>query len=445
MKDLILINDKAVRLKAFAEAEKLIKKLDRIEDDLKSFYDQDQRLFSNWFDLSFREQRQNLSGLHIELRELVKFHNWLIAVVKIKDISMPEAFVILRAEELQYQNGSAEIRAWIEEERRLRDEFILQEMRAGSESLFEENEDDEATKETPPPRDEEEEIIFTELQRMSNKKIQTICKDRESAFRLLGMALTLIRTDEEKTLFLRIWDFVPRQYQDSFAMHFTKETGTSLKRVIEEMRDDVENFNPHSQKKAAQTESAQEQKSAPKGPEALKLLYRKIVRRLHPDLQANQQEPSLWQKKMWNRVQTAHQKQDHQELDKLLRLVLIRSRDLQELTLAEILESQTWLEEELELINGEAKELKQQPAWGFSRKKSYEALKRKLEKSLRQEMQPLEDQVHELKSEHAMLELLAKAGQTKRDRRREHQGRRSIANRAPGYKDRSFKQRSFFD
>jgi hypothetical protein len=96
LKHLLVIDDQRICKVAFSEAEKLIKKMDRLEQDLESFHVQDQRLFSSWFDLTFRKEQQQIVERHEEHRALAKFHNWMIAIAQQLDISLPAALLILR-------------------------------------------------------------------------------------------------------------------------------------------------------------------------------------------------------------------------------------------------------------------------------------------------------------------------------------------------------------
>ncbi len=60
--------------------------------------------------------------------------------------------------------------------------------------------------------------------------------------------------------------------------------------------------------------------------ETFKLLYRQLARKLHPDMNASDQE-SDWRKSMWLRVQQAYKIEDKKEMTKLFHLVLLRNSD----------------------------------------------------------------------------------------------------------------------
>ena len=44
--------------------------------------------------------------------------------------------------------------------------------------------------------------------------------------------------------------------------------------------------------------------------ETVKLIYRQLVRKLHPDLQEGEKQQTIWQKKIWMRAQLAYQSKD---------------------------------------------------------------------------------------------------------------------------------------
>ena len=134
-KSLVVIDDRSLRKAAFTKAEKLLKKLERLEGNLKTFHDTDQRLFQDWYELTFREDRKNIESLHDQYRELCRIHNWIIAIARQRDLSMPEAYAVFRDEDELYKTGSPEDKRRIAEERKRRDEFILSEVEKRTNSM----------------------------------------------------------------------------------------------------------------------------------------------------------------------------------------------------------------------------------------------------------------------------------------------------------------------
>lgn len=354
MRSVLIIDDKKIRKEAFAQAEKIIKKLDRLEGNIESFHIEDQKLFTDWFALTFREMRREIESKQNQYRALCDFHNDIITMAKMFRISLPEAILKLRLEEDAYARGTDQDRVRIDLERLRRKEFLQQEID------FEFNLD----------QDEDEDDVY------------------EDEFGL--------EDDEE-----------PAESEEFAQQEFDLDEAEDLGRP---------------------QPAGDEKFKAALHLEALKFAYRKLVRRLHPDLQEGQQGLSHWQKKMWDRVQSAYRDQDRSALEKLLKLVQIRNRELNDITVSEIRESQHWLKDELQRMGREARGLKSLPAWGFSRRKSYAPLQRKLERQVRRELETIDATINELAEQHRFLELLGVTESQRRPRARTR--RRSRARRS---------------
>jgi len=433
MKHLICIDDQSIRRQAFHLTGRILQKLDRLESDIESFHLQDQQLFSDWFDLTFRNLRKSLEKHHEEWHDLCKFHNWIIAESKRQGISMARALLFLRSEEASYSDGTTETKAKIEAEREARDQFIRQEIEREFGPSFDPSDFDEADdiedegldRSQEPDAEEEREArkAMDRLNELSDKKLRKICREPGEADAILSMLVSHIRSDQDRDLILRVWSFTPDKYQKQFAREFFEGTGVSFHHILNQLRQDQLENEPQENAESAdeaefdasfqggQKDSRRgERHGHPKSAqelESFKLLYRKLVRRLHPDLNQESLSKTHWHKKMWARVQHAKQGQNKMALEKLWRLVLIRSGDLNELTLSEIRESHDWLDDELKQLGQEAKALKRLPAWGFSRKKDLKPLKRKLEKGVRAELEKIQDKVEDMKSQHSYLEFVA--------------------------------------
>lgn len=450
MRGLLVIDDVPLRKASFSAAEKIIKKIDRLEGNIAAFHDTDQKLFNDWWALTFRSSQSQIEDLHEKLKGLSQFHNWIIAVSRQLDIEMPRAYRLLRMEQENYAHGDAEQRQRIEEARRDRDRFIREEMERefrehyGDEDFDDDDEDAEfdGGDDSPPPRTPDEEELFDYLNSLSDKRIRQICQHHDEAMETLSFALGLGRKVEDYKLFLRIWEQAPHKLQQRFAKSFSKGTGVSLQTVIERMRQalaEVENESAsHSEDDEEMDEDpftddfigsgARHSTSTHLPPvdlEKLKLIYRKLVRRLHPDLQDTHihAKQILWQRKIWDRAQTAHRNQSLEELERLYKLTLLRQKELHDLTIGEIRESCHWLSGEQERLQNETNGLKRLPAWGFSRAKSHATLQKRLQKDFDRQAQQLEEEIGRLESQHEFLEFLSQ--QTDRPAPRKRKSRRS--------------------
>jgi hypothetical protein len=111
MKSLIVIDDKSIRRKAFRDAELIIRKIDRLEAGFDDFHRIDQKLFTDWYALTFREHENRIRSLRDQYRELAQFHNEMVTIARMHDVSMPEAYRILRDEQDLFETGSEKQKA----------------------------------------------------------------------------------------------------------------------------------------------------------------------------------------------------------------------------------------------------------------------------------------------------------------------------------------------
>jgi hypothetical protein len=391
MSNLIPLDDRKIRKQAFASLEKLLKKLQRMEGHVESFHDQDERLFHEWFELTFRDANREVANLRDQYRELADFHNHMHALAQMEDLALPEAAYMLREEERIYQSASSEQRCGIEEDRRLREQFIR--------SQTERNERREASD----PEDLEEVELLNEL---DHEELEEWCASAPAAFLLLGKTLHVASYTKDFELFFRLWEATHPKIQRDFARQFEKRNGYSLMEALEQMR---ERF-------SARGGSGLDRDG--ERAEALKLQYRQLVRKLHPDVHEPEGRASneVWRKKMWEQVQEAYEREDLQGLNRLYHLVLLRTRDLEQLRLSELHLSHRWISDEIERMAEMMKRLRRKPAWGFSRRKNFEPIKRKIERDLHKARRDLESQVIELRVHHAHLERLGRESLRRRAR-----------------------------
>lgn len=427
MRNLIPVDDRKIRKQAFSRVDRLLKKLQRMEANVESFYDRDQRLFHDWFELTFRTQKQRMSDLQTEYRDLAEFHNWMIALAQMEDLSLAEAAVRLSDERARYEVGTVEERWKIDEIRRLREEYIRAESEREHRRARRDANEEEPMRYSPPDDEDLEELAL--LAELPNDELENWVADPDIAFLLLGKTLRAAHYSNDYRLFFRIWDVLHPNIQRQFSRAFQKHRGESLEALIEEMREDKgesEIANAQNAHEFAEGSFAEETQAQPKErgqtaaekEESLKLVYRQLARKLHPDMHVgDSRESADWRKGIWLRVQQAYQNKNSRELSKLFHLVLLRTRELNDLRLSELHLSHQWLEDEIAQTADSISNLRRQPAWGFSRRKDFAPVERKLERKLSKDMRALEDQVFELKSHHAFLVRMGRADSAGRRRR----------------------------
>lgn len=411
MRTLIRIDDKKLRQQAFASAQTLLKKLDRLERQIETFERRDQRQFHDWHELMFRERRQRVERVRDEYRKLCELYNAMIALSRQENLALPDALVFLRSEEERYRSGSAEVRRDIEEKRLAREEFARleaeDEMREAQRR--EEKQKRKAEKTEASEKQERDEELAA-IMAMDDEEVLQWCKSPEIVGAWLWLGIWAARENGDARAFFRVWSLTDNKLQKLFTRRFESEYGIPLKEVMDKMRglQDSDPKRPDPQPANPGGDFAGPGSVTALSPElraeTIKLVYRQLVRKLHPDLQAHEGAQSVWQKKIWFRVQQSYRERDLEGLDKLLRLVLLRSGELNALRLSEIVASRQWLESELGQTERGIRDLRRSPAWGFSTRKDYAPVVRKVEKQLEAERLAVESSLFELQGELRRLE-----------------------------------------
>lgn len=424
MQSLVLVDDMEIRKKAFSRIDRLLKKLQRMEANLESFFSRDKRLFTEWFELTFRASRQQLDLLRGEYRELVEFHNWMHALAEMEDLPLTEAALRIREEIRMYVSGSDDDRRNIDNMRALRDDFVRAQLHENQKTkdrrraAREEDEMSRARSQTLDPSDIEELEHFSSL---SDAEIEEWCSDSEVAQLFLGKILRVASFTGDYHLFFRVWDLLHPKVQQQFARDFQRKTGESLDMVLASMREKVELEDAAEEAFGGEplagtpNERAAADEPKPLTPkvETFKLLYRQLARKLHPDMNSTPDEAD-WRKNMWLRVQSAYKDENLKEMTKLYHLVLLRSRDWQALRISELHITHEWLSDEISTTNDYLKDLRRQPAWGFSRRKNFAPIEKKIERDLARERKVLEEQVTDLRIHHNFLERMGRESKRRR-------------------------------
>ncbi len=456
MSSVLIIDDAKVRKEAFREVEKLLKKLERLEGNLDAFHREDQRIYSDWVNLTFHKKRMQVETLQSKLRELMRFHNWMVAISEQDDIARPEAILKLREEERAYKKGDAKTCLEIEKTRRLRDEYILRQIEQdfgdepeGGCGIDEDPHEKTAQgKNGAPLRNRHDEALFQKLNGYSDKKLRQRCGSFDEALELLSQVFELVRSDLEFKLILRIWESCSNRVQEQLSKDFLRHNNTSLNSAIEEIREVVsqaenlhtdrsgenskDDLSEHCSDEAqdfqenfmGDAKAAKPKRQTPEIIELAKLTYRKLVRILHPDVSESGQQ-TVWQKKTWSEVQQAYRSLDLPKLQKLMFLVSIRERRLNDLLVSEILKSTDFIQTNIRALEFEIKNLKSLPAWGFSRKKDTSVLERKIGKEIDEERRAVQDEIASLESQHEYLALIGEMGARSNRRRTNHRKRRT--------------------
>jgi hypothetical protein len=468
---LVVIDDREIRLRAFTEAERWIRKIETLSDKIASFHSRDQMLFDRWFDLTFRADREHLNVLQEQLRDLTRFHNWMVTEAKRRDISMPEAYIWVKREEEAYAKGTEKERDEIDRIRADRDEYarraIEEEYREAFGPKFGERVEDQD--EFSPFRDDPEEDPeeprskagpsladldprsrreWEERESMSDSEIKEQFEDREGALTFLFRALDLGTEAGDISFFLRPWDLAPDRVRREFRKLFRAFTGEKLEDVLADLAAEAdEEENLHSERfgdfDAREDEydaflgRRRPGRPAPLTPaqgETLKLTYRKLVRILHPDVRGGGlvNRMTTWMNEMWDRVQKHYKEGDIRGLEQIHRLTLLYTKNLNSLTLSEIEEGTEELEHDWRALEAQSKSLQRMLAWNFSKKKDLAPLERKVRKSMEPSRISLLEQIGEIQEQHQRLEAWVHSTSSHQSARRRSRSGTSAGRKANG-------------
>lgn len=464
VRDLLVIDDWKLRLKLFAEAEAVIKKIDKVERDRDNFSNQDQRLFTDWYELTFRQEKKELEERHQEYIALAKLHNDIIAVAEMQDIPPHRAYLFLKEEEKRYQAGTDSQRAEIDKLRQERLEFAQKAMDEEYGSAADEDEDfedflDEMMNEKVDVSDlrKEDRLFYQHLKSADPAQLREEFSGAEE-LPMARSAIWVASMVEDSHLLVKIWDLLSAKTQRHLSKDFKKNTGGPMEDFINSLRntlsreafnasrreddpEDSENgfFDGFIQSPRKQTFTLSENAE-----QELKLIFRKLARLIHPDSQDPQLSESLktWYQKVWQQVQEAYKAKNLQQLKKLEIMATIRLKELNSLTFAEIKASTHWLEEELAELRASLKSLEKHPAWKFSTKRSYETLIKKIKKEFESNLAPLLKDIDQLKELHHFYERASNSNPNLRT-----SGRKRKAKKRPSrnVKRKNSPQMSLFD
>ncbi len=458
-RDLLIIDDRLVREKYFSQAHEVLTKIDEMETKIQAFHSTDQRLFDQWFRLTFKEDQAVVDRSREDLKQVARFHNWVVATALKLNIEMPQAYVLMKEEERLWDLASAEEKKKIDLEREARDRYVSAEVHGRDNESYRFDSDDEAGSEMNAQigtvLSHLEILIFQQdfehlpqiadrieqISELPDSEIKYWLKEQDAAFLLFDLSLSWSESQNDFSFFRRIWSLMSNKQKKDFSEVYSLLSGRSMQELLddigaseesrtsskgedgnEDLDDDETAFqfdeNSESRGNSKTDPSGRRSKSGSKGQhkkifenEKLKSLYRKLVRKLHPDLQASRSADHSegWTAKAWEMVQKAYHGADVAGLQKILKLTLLRSKALDQLTLDEITDARKWLKKDLDVLESESQHLKLSPAWGFSQKKDYAPLSRKIEKDFRQMLNQVRFQIAEVRRELDMLEVLSTA------------------------------------
>ena len=441
----LIIDNRPIREAYFLEAQKVILKIEKFEEKIRIFHTEDQKLFNQWQDLTFRKHRAGHARAQSQYLELARFHNWIVATAHKLSIEMPKAYILMREEQIRWNTGDEDVRREIDQHREQRDSYIRNEMNGRYNESYE-TDDDDADDSTDGGLDgldyfldRIEEVVLDEnadfeslrsahermkrLTELSEEELERGLSDDEVSFLLFDVSLNWGQKSQDYSLFKRLWKLMSGEQREYFGSVFASVTENSIEELLLEIGlsadfDDISEFASEEElDDAIFNEEYVDQPIRPKkrDPESeatadvrLKSIFRKLMRKLHPDMHAATGEvPSIWVQRIWDLVQKSYSERDVASLERLFKVTLIRMSSFDELSMSELSEAKHWLKQDFKALEKEAAALKNSWAWGFSKKRNYNSLLSKIEKEYDRELRIVLAEIETLQDQHQMLETLA--------------------------------------
>ncbi len=401
---LLIIDNGPLKKQAAEQAQIWLKKIEDFELALKKFNDVDQPLFTKWYNLTTHPLREELEALTDEYSKLIEFHNTMIFIVNDQDVSMAQAYLILKEENERFEAGDAVVRGEIENLRELRKRLIEDDL--GPEENFEGH----GSRGADAPResgrdhgDDDDRLRFFE--KLTDSQISEILRDPDDGPSFLMNAVAILLQASRGDLLKKFWKLAPGALKKNLNQMARKNLGHSLEDLFEERPGGFQEEGEAPRVAKAKPTPSKETKAEEERLK-LKTLYRKIVRKIHPDQFSDEVTPEIksWLGGLWHKVVHFYDKEDAQALEALHHKIVLRLKKYEELSVSEIHAAAKSLEKELQELLREQKNSRQGPAWNFSELKNYKKVQNQVSKPFRLEKKRILENIEELELEHEILE-----------------------------------------
>lgn len=383
-RSLAVTDDRKIRRDLFLATHNLLKKIRNLEKDHADFLRWDQILYEDWYNLTFRKERLVIEQLEKRYRTLTTFHMHLKHVAETSNVSFSRAYILLKEEEHQYQYGDQEWKFVID---RLRQQRLAWASKRDTEhnskvnhaeSLYL-NEDLKGAKDTGlHALNRKARSVYHYLHDVSDEMMVRHFTDPMAGYDLFKESFQIAMKCTDWKLLYRIWKNSSPAYQQKLLKPMPSHLRDFLQQMINEME--------HQNVDYSEIEKIDL---------LIRSTYRKLARRLHPDIPmaTHLQE---WASKMWQKVQGAYQARDLQALRKLELMCLAELEELNSMTLDEIYESSLVFADELETLKKNLKSYRKHPAWRFSSRRDYDSLTARIRRDLKKRYAPIEAEVQEM-------------------------------------------------
>jgi hypothetical protein len=435
---LLVIDETPLRKIAIRSVQKWFKKIEDVEKSALKFSQTDLKLYTDWFNLSIQPLQKEIELIRRDFLKLAEFHNLMVSISLSKKIPMPSAYLFLMEEDEQYQNGDEHVRTMIDARRKKRALDLENELYGSSHDDRTYSDEDSSYSEQESLRDlyeqaqaDEERIrenresnleYIERYELLSDNDLREYMKDFDTACGFVLDACSVLLPAARVDLLRRIWQFTPVRARTYVNKKIKKSFGAALDDLIDAIDEQVEIRSRLFYEESENDWDFKETYTPSRTPSELKeddqlrmkSIFRKIVRRIHPDHLKVEEVGHLkqWFALIWRKVAEAHEKNDLSKLTSLHHKIMVALKEFDQLALSELKEAGQSLETEYRSLCEEVSDLKESPAWNFSKLKNYEKLQAKESKPYLMQIQQLNREVAEMQKQRQEIERIAELMKT---------------------------------
>jgi adenylate kinase family enzyme len=426
-RSLLIIDETPLKIDNANITKKLLSNIKKHEEKIKKFSTQDVELYEAWFRSTFSKLTEKIDDMHRNYQKLAIRWNNIAAIADMDQISTEEAYLQVIREEEILKSGTDKEKEELKKINKKRDSWIDDKVKEEYSSDFEEDEDDYF--------DDEENNILGNLSQAKNiimlaglemmyqhvwKLKPSKVKWKNDGVNYLSMAFLRCNALGEWELFDEAMDLAPTDIINRFKIEFKRNEGIDFDRNISDIKKQSQKNTKSHGKFNDETEDYEKQSDEIKHEYidkkkntkiedqlnldvALKNVYRKLVRKLHPD-HCNIKDANYNWNDLWLQVQMAYKNKDTQKLNEFYYLTGYLY-DQFSLSLSEYKTLNTYLEDEVTRLNYESAHMNKHPAWGFSKKKTVASIEKKIKKKLTADFDEITEKVGELDNRFWYLEV----------------------------------------
>ncbi len=412
LRSILVVDNAPLKKKEISLLQKWFRKIEKVQISIRQFNEKDQKLFSDWHQLTFHSLLEQIEKIRSEYFLQGDFHNQMLWISKQNKMSIPKSYLFLQAEQDRYDTGDAAIKAEI-------DAIRLQRTDAIKKSFFKESSNqcdcEDCRRDRGEIEDEDtqtdqlkNQVLYYEL--LTEKEIIEFMYDFDEGHDFVMNAFKDLFAAQRMDLVEKIWDVTPAQIKKTINQDAKKNMGKSMDTVLEELKfifgagqsdkDDDWDSEPGDWQDFQTRESFEHKKQDLSEDQRLriKITYRNIIRRIHPDrLDSLQMENrKFWLEEIWKKSVDAHKREDLEMLTQLYDQVLVAFQEFDGLGITALQNVAMSLQKQHKNTLREISDMKSNPAWNFSQLKNYEKLEKKLARPYLQQLSQFKSDLDEI-------------------------------------------------